>query len=536
MTAPHEHGPTPANRAFRFEGPGGQYSGLVAAAVLLLLTAVGVFVVDKTPAAVRAQASVTILMWVNIVIMLVALGIELNRRPYSLNAMMLLSLFLFLGAPAILQYTRGHFALAGPIDLYRARVLPAVFSVTVFILFYLAAYELRRALSPRLRSRDVLQRFLDRAVSEARATWVNVGSIVVLVYLGVVVGLAGASARGSALVAQSQHTASLDAQIGGGLVFFLIHQLFLRAFPFVALVAGVLVLRRRAMLARPALLMICVVATLGIVIADNPFAAQRIWLVTTLFGFAAPLVLGRMKTGWALAITSVAGLTILPALSANRNVTSFGEWLQWLAWIGLVSPYDVLARSTDSDMLGMLVLCFEWTERFGHMWGLQLLTGIFSWVPRSIWASKSVGTGGMVTEGLGFEFTNLSPPIMAEPIVDFGMIGVLPYAFAVGWLFCKLDTIYWSAPHDRRAPTRVIDVILPFWLGLTVLYVRGDFLAANAFFLAFTLWIAVLGVGAPPVAKLAEAAPPPPPVDDFDDLVPLGDPPVPRADESGLSA
>jgi hypothetical protein len=152
----------------------------------------------------------------------------------------------------------------------------------------------------------------------------------------------------------------------------------------------------------------------------------------------------------------------------------------------------------------MLVMCVTYTLRNGYQWGLQIASGLFSWVPRSLWPGKGVGTGHMVSDALGFEFTNLAPPIVSEPIVDFGLLGVLPFAALVGWLFSKLDQVYWSASHTRQAPVRVIDVMLPFWLGLAIMVTRGDFIAANAFILGFTLWIVPMGLGARrPAARVA---------------------------------
>jgi len=490
--------------------PKSKFGAYVAAAsvglALWIGTAAGAFLVGRSAS---VDPLVIAVIWINITLMLGALTVEIARRPYSLHAMHLICLFLFLGAPAILQYTRGVFAVAGPIGLYRTETVQAVFAVFLWVLTYVVVYELHQRRS-RSNARGPVSGFLSREVSARRVSIILLFAILALVYLGVVVGLSGATSRAGAGKAAMEFTLSQGETLGGGLVFHLLNTLLLRAFPFVALAAGMLVLRRRRLLSQPALLGLFLISTAGVFVADNPFANTRTWLVTCLFAVVAPFLYARMRTGWAIVLTAVGGLTLLPALSANRLATNFSDWLDMLDWIGLVSPLNFLATNGDSDLLGMLVLCIRFTSIHGHQWGLQTASGLLAWFPRSLWPGKGIGTGKLVTEAAGFDFTNLAPPIVAEPMVDFGLPGVVPFACAVALLFSKLDRIYWSASHERTVPTRVIDVILPFWLGLTVLITRGDLMAAVVFTLAFTFWIVPLGVGAPRPAARREAAGIPP--------------------------
>lgn len=486
------HGPTTRPRSqIRVGGGSANYFvGIAVSLILLAATVAGVYTLGTSP---RTDAFVLVILWFNLLLMVGALGAEVSRRPYSLHMLHLLALFLFLGPSAIFQYSVGQFAVAGPIELYREEMPLAALAVSLWLFGYLTAYRVFEGISSS--TNGPMQRFLSREVTRARALWTLGFAILVLVYLGVVVGLSGASSRGAAYEASTDFAVDTGAFLGGGLVFHLINHLLLRAFPFVAIVATVLVLRRAPLYRNLPLIALLAAALVGVYVADNPFAAQRIWLVVCLFSLAAPMLFIRLRSGWPVVVSAVIGLTILPALSANRNSESFSDWLDWAQTIGLASPLDFLAKGTDTDLMGMLVMCVKWTQVEGYQWGLQTLSGLLAWFPRSLWRGKGIGTGAMVTEDLGFEFTNLAPPIVAEPVVDFGLAGVFPFAFFLGWLFSKLDRLYWSKNHDPKSPVRVIDVILPFWLGLTILLTRGDLLAATVFILAFTFWVFVLGVG-----------------------------------------
>ena len=465
---------------------------LLPAAVGVLLwvgTAISMSLLDRDPA---AEVAVIAVIWLNITLMLLALSAEIRRRPYSLHAIHLIALFLFLGAPSLFQYTVGEFAVAGRIEEFRRDTPVAVFAVLLWIVGYVGAYELHHAFA-RPERRGPVARFLSREISSTRAVFTLVLAVLVLVYLGAVVGLAGVTTRAGAREAAAGFT--LEQGVGSGLAFYLINHLLLRAFPLVALAAGLLVLRRKNLPSRWFVTLLVVTVAVGVYLADNPFAGARIWLVTAMFAVAAPWVFARMRTGWAVVAMSIAGLTILPALSHIRDVASFEASVDILRRAGLTSPLDYLAYSTDPDSLGMLVLCVRWTTFFGHQWGLQIASGLLAWFPRYLWPGKGVGTGGMVTGDLGFEFTNLASPIVAEPLVDFGLPGVMLVAALLAIVFSNLDRAYWSPGPAPEATTRIIDVVLPFWLGLVIVFVRGDLMTADVFILAFTFWVLPLGIG-----------------------------------------
>lgn len=460
-------------------------SAALLVATLALATAVGWFTLEHSRA-IRAEALGGI--WLNVLVMLFAIGVAARRHPYSLHLMHLLSLFLFLGAPALYMYSVGRFPIAGAIHgPIRSHLMPSIVAVMLWLVFYLVGYEATRAFAGR--SRGPLIGYLDRPVLTRRTLLLLVLAIASLVYLGAL-GLGGAVTRMAARDT-IQDAELVQESLGSGLIWYLINAMLLRAFSVVVLLAAILLFLRDRRCRNPVFVTLIAVVGLGTLFANNPFAASRMWFATSVIAFASPLVLRRFATGWGLVAIAIFGLTLLPSLNQSRYSETFDELLDYLT---IVSPIVYLTESSDVDSMGMLALCHQWTEQFGFRYGLQELGAVLFWFPRFIWRSKPIGTGGLVSQDLGFEFTNLAPPIMAETFVDFGFAGIPFVALFVGFVLARLDWGYWNVlPGDDRL--RVMDVIYPFWIGCVIFITRGGLLSALGFTTAFSAWLLVFSVG-----------------------------------------
>ena len=458
-------------------------------ALVLFLVLLGAVALSwlTLPRSGQADTAVMALIWVNTTVLIAALALEARRRPYSLHLMHLLAMSLFVGAASIFQYSTGRLALAGPIAPLQSQIQVGVVAVSLWILGYLAGYELHRRLGRR--HGGSVSAFLCRPVTLIRAHVFMMLAIVSLLYLAAI-GLAGVGTRGAATEAMIEHT--LATGTGAlGLGYHLIHSMLLRAFSPVAVLVGMVVLVRLPRSRTPIFIGLVAATLIGTLVGNNPFAAARMWLSTTLIAFSAALFLKRMQTGWLLVLITLAGVALLPALHETRFMLSFDEVIEFFE---LSSPVVYLTTSSDVDSLGMLALVQRWTEIHGYTWGKQILAGILFWVPRTIWPTKPIETGAQVTGDLGFEFTNLSPPVMAEALVGFGLLGVLPAAAIFGTILSRLDQTYWyaQAPDGRL---RVIDCFFPFWLGCVVFITRGGWFASIGFTSVFSFWILLLALG-----------------------------------------
>ena len=443
------------------------------------------------------SGEVLVVIWTNILLLLGALTLEARRHPYSLHLMHLVSLFLFLGAASLFQYSVGRMAIAGPIQPMHSELLTASLAVTLWVVVYVTAFETQRRLASGPGGRVV--RFFLRPVTPRRSVFFLSLAIVSLVYLASL-GLAGVSTRGATQSAL-QEAAIESAASGYGVAYYVIHNQLLRAASLVAVLAALVVISGGAR--NPILLLLTVAAGIATLVTNNPFASARMWFATALIAYAAPFLLRRLRTGWGIVLIALGGLALMPALHQTRNMETLDEFGESAA---LVSPLRYLASNSDVDSLGMLSLCQRWLEGHPHRWGTQTLGALLHWFPRALWPQKPTETGGLVTGDLGFEFTNLAPPVMSDPLIDFGFPGIVLAAAVFGIVFARLDRAYWDV---RAAPSQVraIDCIYPFWLGCVIFITRGGSFSSLSFTAGFTFWVIPLVAGLSRATRSARRIP-----------------------------
>jgi len=459
-------------------------AGLLLSLTLATATVVGWLL---TPHARGLDPLVVAILWFNVVVVLTALGVEASRRPYSLHLMHLIAMFLFLGIASVLQYSHGILGVPGPIQTVRPQILPAASATTLWLLSYLAVYEFRLAFVPKSTAR-----FLSRPLTLQRVTLLGGMALVGLAYLAAV-GMLGANTRAAAENAVSEFAGGTSGGFAGPL--FILTGNLVRSLPPVALMASLLVLSRDPRKVSLAAFPFVGIIGIGTLLVNNPFAASRMFLVACLIAFATPFFLRRFRTGWLLVVFVLIGLAFLPALGSGTSRVAL-ELSEVFAEFRLASPLDYLAASSDVDSLGMTAICQQYVDHFGHRWGMQILGALVFWFPRTLWPGKPIGTGTMAAHALGFDFTNLAPPITAEPLVDFGLVGVPIVAGFFAWILSRLDAAYWAVGREGVAKSyRIIDALYPFWLVAIVYHTRGDLLAAMTFNVSFSLCLLPLGLG-----------------------------------------
>ena len=137
----------------------------------------------------------------------------------------------------------------------------------------------------------------------------------------------------------------------------------------------------------------------------------------------------------------------------------------------------------DFDAYQMLMATISFVEVEGCSFGLNILSAVLNFIPRSIWTGKSLPSGQIVAEYYGTWFTNVSCPIMAEWIFAFGYFGVLIGALILGWLFKKIDGFDDSNSFFKKG-------FFVMTSGLLVYILRGALLPVMAYTFALTISLA----------------------------------------------
>lgn len=103
--------------------------------------------------------------------------------------------------------------------------------------------------------------------------------------------------------------------------------------------------------------------------------------------------------------------------------------------------------------------------------GRQLLGVIFFFIPRSIWASKPVGSGHLVAERFGYTLSNISMNFFGEGYINFVFWGIVLFVILLASINCKLDKAFWRNSQGNIA----LSTFYFLFLGLEVFILRGDF-------------------------------------------------------------
>jgi hypothetical protein len=197
--------------------------------------------------------------------------------------------------------------------------------------------------------------------------------------------------------------------------------------------ASVVLAERMIAQRNPTLFIICVPVFLFTLLVNNPLTLPRFYFFSLIFVLiyaSGKLVTPRSKLIFASALAG--GLVVFLPLADTLSRGGIGDEFQF-------DPIHYLSTHGDFDGFQSSLNVYLLTQRNGLSYGWQLLSSIFTFVPREFWPTKSYPTGQLAGEAMGFLFDNLSAPLPAEIYVDFGIVGVLLIPFGLGYVASRID-------------------------------------------------------------------------------------------------
>lgn len=143
---------------------------------------------------------------------------------------------------------------------------------------------------------------------------------------------------------------------------------------------------------------------------------------------------------------------------------------------GISNTFTTLNYDAFSNMMATL----DYVNKNGFSYGYQLLSALLFFIPRSIWVSKPLPTGQLVGEHLindfGFNFSNLSNPLISEGFINFGIIGVFFGAIIFAYVLVKM--MIWLKSKDY------LKKIMAFYLAIHLIFLlRGDFTNGYSYYI-----------------------------------------------------
>lgn len=142
--------------------------------------------------------------------------------------------------------------------------------------------------------------------------------------------------------------------------------------------------------------------------------------------------------------------------------------------------------SGDFDGFQSVINAIIYVNKNGLEYGNQILSSIFSFIPRSIWTTKAEPTGAIAAASAGYDYVNISSPLPAEFYVDFGFVGLIIFSFLFGILLRRIDIFY---IFDRNLGLKYIIAVIT--ISMIPIISRGALLAVlnNFYVMIFTFSI-----------------------------------------------
>ena len=209
----------------------------------------------------------------------------------------------------------------------------------------------------------------------------------------------------------------------------------------------------------------------------NPFTEKRNALgpiyISLLFLFYPNLLNKNIKTLFLLFFAMVIAFPLSAIVTHtdatfNEVVNDPSVLVETMKAGGITNAFNTLNYDAYINALATL----QYVAENGLAWGHQLLSALLFFVPRSLWNDKPISTGELIgdylIEDYGFNFNNLSNPLISETYINFGIVGIILGAIVLAIVIVKLMS--WLRSDDY------LKKVMAFYFAIHLLFLlRGDF-------------------------------------------------------------
>jgi hypothetical protein len=141
--------------------------------------------------------------------------------------------------------------------------------------------------------------------------------------------------------------------------------------------------------------------------------------------------------------------------------------------------YENYFNTLHYDAWSNLCAMIEYVDQKGLSYGVQLIGGIFFFIPRFIWPNKPIGSGHLLANDFLIPqhhlwLSNISCPFISEGYINFGILGILLFAIVLGFIIKKFES--WLNSQDPLY--KFFGIYSSFWLFYLM---RGDLMSSWAY-------------------------------------------------------
>lgn len=414
---------------------------------------------------VNGTASVLITFYVNAVIFIVGITFAQKNYPISIDMMVWTFLYFFMFFAPTVQYLYGVYPWSGNLtdtECLLANILISVFSAS-YILGKFLGQKIRVKRSPFAKKREPF--ITSKFVFGETARYL-------LIYACVGLAIYSLFQTGFTKIIVSRDDAVAAFYKGSNSAIALIVDISIPAFlAYCACEAAQHFRKGKKELITFIILTVCLLVSCFPTSIPR-YKAAAIYL--TLGILICPWVQKHNLFFWAFVIALFFAFPILSSFRHELDITLFNKIFS--------GQFLVAYTKGDYDAYRMFVSSIRYIEANGLVYGRQLAGVLLFFVPSAIWPNKPGGSGSFLIETeLGPDaFSNVSCPLVAEGMLNFGIIGVILFAIILGFLSEKCDSLYWLDADEKRKFSPYLFLMFLFFFLL-----RGDLLSSYAYAFGF---------------------------------------------------
>lgn len=205
---------------------------------------------------------------------------------------------------------------------------------------------------------------------------------------------------------------------------------------------------------------------------NYPPALSRFVLFGSLIAITCPF-LDYRRPGLKLAMIGISVLFLLFIFPIAKIIAdgelSIGEVVTSISSLDVRS--SLVRADFDAFMQVVSTVQFLDDGHGGIRWGYNFLGVVLFFVPRTIWPTKPIDTGGIVSSGIGYWYTNVASPLPAEALMGFGLLGPFIVFGVLGYLVARIELTAGS-PQSGTASLAPF-VLYALTMGFIVIIMRG---------------------------------------------------------------
>lgn len=191
----------------------------------------------------------------------------------------------------------------------------------------------------------------------------------------------------------------------------------------------------------------------------NVFSTPRFWLGTVALSVLLSIgaSAGRPRRIRVLVLACLFGFVIVfPIADTFRRVDTAKAGI---VETGITEQFT----SMDYDSFQQIATGVALVRQTGVQLGKQLAGSALFLIPRDLWPAKPLGTGALLAESVGADYTNLSAPLWVEGYVDFGLVGTAVLLGTLGALSVGLDRRFASQVGQGGGVWMVVVPLVGFY-------------------------------------------------------------------------